>query len=65
MRLEFTINTLKIIPETQYGYGEDCRDGAFIEAVLGLEKEGDWIKLVRRDACDLSRLAYLETDKGK
>ena len=65
MRLEITRDSLKIIPETLHGYGEDCRDEAFIEAVLGLEKEGDWIKLIRRDAHGLSCLAYLETNKGE
>lgn len=35
----------------------------FIEQILGLRHDGDSIKLIRKNAYNLSRLAYLETQK--
>jgi len=43
-------------------YPDNEMDDAYIEKVLGLEKEGDSIKLVRRNAMGLSCIAYLETE---
>jgi len=63
MRLSITKYGLEIYPEdTSYPY-KDERDTAFIENVLGLKKEGDSIKLVRKDARGLSCLAYLKTER--
>ncbi len=46
-------------------YPDNEMDEAYIEKVLGLEKEGDSIKLVRRNAIGLSCIAYLETEATK
>ena len=64
MKLGITRNTLRITPESQSG--SDERDVAFIEAVLKLKKDGDYIKLIRRNAYNLNCMAYLETEvKGE
>jgi len=56
MKLEVERSRLIISPESDV-------DIAYIEEVLGLEKEGDTIKLSRRNAHMLSCIAYLETKK--
>lgn len=61
MKLKVTRYSLQIVPETSYD-NSDERDTAFIEDVLGLEKNGDWIKLKRVNASGLSCIAYLETE---
>jgi len=61
MKLSIERNGLKITPESHYG--KDERDEAFIEEVLGLKKNGDFIKLVRKNAYGLSSIVYLETEK--
>jgi len=63
MKLSITRHTLQITPEDKGYPTPDERDTAFIESVLGLKKEGDSIKLIRKDASGLSHcIAYLETD---
>ena len=61
MELKIKRYSLQIVPE------DDClgdeRDTAFIEEVLGLRKEGDWVKLKRVNAMGLSYIAYLETER--
>jgi len=47
---------IDIIPETD-------EDTAYIEDTLGLENDGDFVKLVRRNAMDLSCIAALTTEK--
>ena len=54
---------IKIVPENQGYPNYDERDTAYIEEVLGLRKDGDFIKLVRKNAFGCGGLAYLETDK--
>ncbi len=39
------------------------QDVAFIEDTLGLKKDGDYVKLVRKNASGLSCPAYLVTEK--
>jgi len=66
MKLDIGRYSLKIIPEdtTISGYGnQDERDTVFIEEVLGLRKDGDSIKLVRKNCHGLSCIAHLETQK--
>ena len=63
MKLEIHRNSLKIIPEDKSAIRCDERDTAYIEEVLGLKKDGDSIKLVRKNAYGLSCIAYLETKK--
>ena len=64
MRLGITRYGLMIVPEdvSISGLaGQDERDTAFIEEVLGLKKEGDFVRLVRKNASGLSCIACLET----
>ena len=66
MRLGIGRHSIKIIPEDNAfsGFGQqDERDTAFIEEVLGLRKEGDSIKLVRKNMSGLFCIAYLETKR--
>lgn len=63
MKLSINRNTLQITPEDKGYPTPDERDTAFIESVLGLKKEGDSIKLIRKDAYGLSCIAYLETER--
>ena len=62
MRLEIHRHRLVIVSEDKRAGGYDERDTAFIEEVLGLRKNGDSIKLVRRNAHGLSCLGVLETE---
>lgn len=62
MKLKVTRYGLQIVPQDDR---DDERDTAFIEDVLGLEKDGDWIKLKRVDAFGVSAIAYLETEGGE
>lgn len=69
MDLIIARNRLIIWPERQNN-GISNLDLAYIEEVLGLKKEGDWIRLVRRDC--VRSLVCLETvgedprkEKGK
>ena len=63
MKLSITRHGLQITPEDRTGVDRDERDTAFIEEVLGLKKDGDSIKLVRKNAHGLSCIAYLEAQK--
>jgi hypothetical protein len=63
MKLKIARSKLEIVPDRGMLPGEDERDDAFIEEVLGLKKEGDYVHLVRRDAMGVSALAYLETKR--
>lgn len=63
MKLKVSRNKLEIVPERGMLPGEDERDEAFIEEVLGLKNEGDSVLLVRKNASGLSALAYLETQR--
>jgi len=57
MIMDITRNFIRIIPQTE-------QDKAYIEDTLGLRKEGDSIRLVRRAPHGLpSAIAYLETEK--
>ena len=60
MKLKITRHSLQIVPETTWDHSDE-RDTAFIEDVLGLRKDGDWIKLVRKNAHGLSCMGHLET----
>jgi hypothetical protein len=60
MKIRVRRDAIVIEPET--GYGKDETEVAFIEKVLGLKKDGDWIRLVRKNAMGLSCIAYLETE---
>jgi len=63
VKLKIKRYSLQIVPE-DITYGQsDKRDEAFIEEVLGLQKDGDSIRLIRRNASRLSCIAYLETEK--
>ena len=65
MKIDIGRHSIKIIPDdnTISGFGQqDERDTAFIEEVLGLKKNGDSIRLVRKNVDGLSCIAYLETD---
>ena len=63
MKINIMRNGLQIIPENEGHPHYDERDTAYIEEVLGLRKEGDFIKLVRKNATGFTCLAYLETEK--
>lgn len=63
MKLSIKRHTLQITPEDEGYPTPDERDTAFIEEVLGLNEEGDSIRLVRRNASGLSCIAYLETER--
>lgn len=63
MKLEIGRYCLRIVPEDQTVVRTDERDTAFIEEVLGLRKNGDSIKLVRKNAHGLLCVAYLETER--
>jgi hypothetical protein len=63
MKLKISRSKLEIVPDRGMLPGDDERDDAFIEEVLGLKKEGDYVHLVRRDAMGVSALAYLETKR--
>ena len=62
MKLSINRYTLQITPEDKGYPTPDERDTAYIESVLGLKKEGDSIKLTRKNASGLSCIAYLETE---
>jgi len=53
MKLKAERYRLVIIPENEI-------EEAYIEAVLGLEEDGDWAKCRRVNAHQLSCIAYLE-----
>lgn len=55
MKMEIDRHWITIKPE-------GVIDVAFIEDTLGLKEDGDYIKLKRRNAADLSCIACLETD---
>lgn len=55
MKLEVERTRLKIIPETP-------QDEAMLEEVFALRREGDFVKLVRRNASRLSCWAYAEVN---
>lgn len=57
MKLEVDRQGLRITPESEL-------DEAFIELQLKLWKDGDHVKLVRRNAMGLSCIAFLETRLG-
>ena len=63
MKLKISRSKLEIVPDRGMLIGEDERDDAYIEEVLGLKKEGDYIHLVRKNAMGLSCIAYLETQR--
>ncbi len=63
MKLQIYRDGIDIVPEDSGYPNYDERDIAYIEEVLGLKKEGDSIKLVRKNAMGLSSLAYLRTEK--
>jgi hypothetical protein len=63
MKLKIARSKLEIVPEHGMLLGEDDRDEAYIEEVLGLKNEGDYVRLVRKNAMGLSSLAYLETQR--
>lgn len=65
MKLKIMRYSLQIVPEDGSYPNNDERDTAFIEEVLGLRKDGDSIKLTRRNASGLSCIAYLETEEKK
>jgi hypothetical protein len=60
MQLKVRRRSLEIIPND--GWQVDQTEIAFIEDVLGLKHDGDWIALKRHNAAGLSAIAYLETD---
>ena len=64
MKLIILRNKIEIVPEDGGCPNYDERDTAFIENVLGLKKDGDSIKLVRRNAHGVNKLAYLETKRA-
>lgn len=61
MKLNITKYGLEIVPEDKHYPNRDERDTAFIENVLGLLKDGDSIKLVRKNIMGVSGIARLET----
>ena len=61
MRLEVQRRRILILPE-QHGRSEKELDVAYIEAVLGLRKDGDTAVVRRVNAYNLSCLAYLEIE---
>jgi len=63
MKLNIYKDGIDIVPEVTGYPNYDERDIAFVEEVLGLKKEGDSVKLVRKNAMGLSSLAYLRTEK--
>jgi len=64
MRLEVTRYVMRIVPEDRnVPSSTDERNSAYIEEVLGLKKDGDSIKLVRKDVMGCRTIAYLETQK--
>lgn len=64
MWLDINRSYLRIVPDS---FGQSYRelDVVFIENVLGLKKDGDWIKLKRVNCYGLNSLAYLETEKNE
>jgi len=58
MEINIHRNRITIIPDD-----DDARDEAFIEEVLGLKKDGDWVKCKRVNAMELDCIAYLEIEK--
>lgn len=63
MKIQLGRRSLRIIPEDINSVNVDERDTAYIEEVLGLRKDGDSVKLIRRNASGLSCIAYLETER--
>lgn len=55
MKLEIDRRWITIMPEKRI-------DIAYIEDTLGLKKDGDYIKLKRRNAEGLSDIVCIETD---
>ncbi len=53
MRIEVTKLGIKIVPE-------NAQDVIYIENFLNLKKDEDHVKCVRKNAMDLSCIAYLE-----
>ncbi len=62
MKLIINRTTLQITPEDVRYPVPDERDTAFIEAVLGLKKDGDSIKLIRKNISGRADIAYLRTE---
>lgn len=58
MILKVRRNSIEISPENE-------EDEGYIEEILGLKQNGDFIKLKRINAMGLSALAYLEAEKEK
>lgn len=61
MHLNVLKDSIRIVPDNILNITEI--DTAFIEHVLGLKNEGDSILLTRKNAYNLSCLAYLEAKK--
>ena len=53
MKLIVTRYSLEIVPESP-------TDEAYLETVLGLKHEGDWVRLTRRNAVGMSCWGYAE-----
>lgn len=66
MRLKVDRKCLIIAPE-DFSFDNSARnlDVAFIEEVLGLKNDGDFVLLKRKNAVGLSSLAYLEAKKPR
>ena len=67
MKLEVGRYNLTIYPE-QKSYADSSQNNietAFIEEVLGLKKEGDFVFLKRKNVMGMSCLALLQTEKPR
>jgi len=63
MKLNITTTGIEIVPEDKGYTNPDKRDTVFIERVLGLTKDGDSVKLVRKNNFRLSSIACHVTQK--
>ena len=64
MELKILRDCLRIIPNDSWPL-RDERDTAYIEEVLGLKKEGDYVKLIRKNVYGTLSLGCLETEVVK
>ena len=60
MEIDIRRYFIRLLPSSEIGKGEDERDVAYVEEVLGLLKDGDTCVCRRRDVTNLSSLAYIE-----
>ena len=57
MRFEIRRGGIAVIPESK-------QDEAYIEDTLGLRRDGEYVRLIRRNAMGMSCMGLLETTRG-